>query len=226
MECRVSQSDQCVGGLQSWCVESVRSVCWWAAIMVCPVSQISVLVGCNHGVSSQSDQCVGGLQSWCVQSVRSVCWWTAIVLCQVSQIVCWWAAIMVCPVSQINVLMGCNHGVSSQSDQCADGVQSWCVQSVRSVFWWAAIMAIFTNLFKADASTTLFGNAHLLYKFIIIIIIFRQELVHFLRKLAKIYGKCPKLPYFKVYDKMANANSADLDQTAPSDQVLHCLPFH
>ena len=50
--------------------------------MVCPVSYISVLVSCNHGVSSQSDQCVGGLQSWSVESV-----------------------------SQISVLVGCNPGV-------------------------------------------------------------------------------------------------------------------
>ena len=28
-------------------------------------------------------------------------------------------------------------------------------------------------------------------------------------------GKCPKIPYTKVSDKMAYANSADPDQTAP-----------
>ena len=50
--------------------------------MVYPGSQISVLVGCNHGVSKQSDQYVGGLQSWSVESV-----------------------------SQISVLVGCNPGV-------------------------------------------------------------------------------------------------------------------
>ena len=65
--------------------------------MVCPGSQISMLVGCNHGVSRQLDQCVGGLQSSCVKSGRSVCWW---------------AAIMVCPGSQISMLVGGNHGVS------------------------------------------------------------------------------------------------------------------
>ena len=35
--------------------------------------------------------------------------------------------------------------------------------------------------------------------------------------------------YTKVYDKMAYANSADPDQTAPSEAVwsgLHCLAFH
>ena len=44
-----------------------------------------------------------------------------------------------------------------------------------------------------------------------------------------IFGKCPKLSYTKVYDKMAYTNSADPDQIAPkeqSDQGLHCLPFH
>ena len=37
------------------------------------------------------------------------------------------------------------------------------------------------------------------------------------------YGKCPKISYNKVADKMAYANSADPDQT---DKDLHCLPFH
>ena len=45
-----------------------------------------------------------------------------------------------------------------------------------------------------------------------------------------VYGKCPKIMN-KVSDKMAYANSADPDQTAPvgqeqSDQGLHCLPFY
>ena len=40
------------------------------------------------------------------------------------------------------------------------------------------------------------------------------------------YGKCLKILYTKVSDKTAYANSADPDQTAPSDQGLHCLPFH
>ena len=34
------------------------------------------------------------------------------------------------------------------------------------------------------------------------------------------YGKCPKIPYTKVSDKMAYANSVD------PDHGLHCLPFH
>ena len=44
-----------------------------------------------------------------------------------------------------------------------------------------------------------------------------------------IYCKCPKILYTKMADKMAYANSADPDQTAPKeqpDQGLHCLPFH
>ena len=43
------------------------------------------------------------------------------------------------------------------------------------------------------------------------------------------YGKCPKISYTKVANKMAYANSADPDQTAPegeSDQGLHFLPFN
>ena len=43
------------------------------------------------------------------------------------------------------------------------------------------------------------------------------------------YVFCTKIVYTKVSDKMAYANSADPDQTAPeeqSDQGLHCLPFH
>ena len=42
------------------------------------------------------------------------------------------------------------------------------------------------------------------------------------------YGKCPKISYMKVSDKMAYANRADPDQTAApeSDQGLHCLPFY
>ena len=33
------------------------------------------------------------------------------------------------------------------------------------------------------------------------------------------YNKYPKISYTKVVDKMAYANSADPDQTAPSDQT-------
>ena len=44
------------------------------------------------------------------------------------------------------------------------------------------------------------------------------------------YGKCPKISYTNVSDKMAYANSADLDKIfllkEQSDQGLHCLPFH
>ena len=32
------------------------------------------------------------------------------------------------------------------------------------------------------------------------------------------YGKCPKISYIKVSHKMAYANSADPDQTAPSPE--------
>ena len=35
-------------------------------------------------------------------------------------------------------------------------------------------------------------------------------------------GKCPKISFTKVANKIAYANSADPDQT----QGLHCLPFH
>ena len=34
------------------------------------------------------------------------------------------------------------------------------------------------------------------------------------------YGKCPKILYTKVTDKMAHANSADPDQTAPEGAIL------
>ena len=34
-----------------------------------------------------------------------------------------------------------------------------------------------------------------------------------------IYGKCPKISYTKVPNKMACANSADPDQTAPKGAV-------
>ena len=41
------------------------------------------------------------------------------------------------------------------------------------------------------------------------------------------YGKCPKISYTNIYDKMAYANSADPDQNEEqSDQGLYCLPFH
>ena len=47
---------------------------------------------------------------------------------------------------------------------------------------------------------------------------------------SKMNGKCPKILYTEVSDKIAYANSADPDQTAPevavSDRGLHCLPFH
>ena len=33
------------------------------------------------------------------------------------------------------------------------------------------------------------------------------------------YGKCPKISYTKVSDRMAFANSADTDQTAPEGAV-------
>ena len=33
------------------------------------------------------------------------------------------------------------------------------------------------------------------------------------------YGKCPKISYTKVSDKMEYANSADPDQTAPKGAV-------
>ena len=33
------------------------------------------------------------------------------------------------------------------------------------------------------------------------------------------YGKCPKISYTKIVDKMAYANSADLDQTTPEGEV-------
>ena len=33
------------------------------------------------------------------------------------------------------------------------------------------------------------------------------------------YGKCPKISYTKIADKMAYANSVDPDQTAPSGAV-------
>ena len=33
------------------------------------------------------------------------------------------------------------------------------------------------------------------------------------------YGKCPKISYTKVANKMANANNADADQTAPEGAV-------
>ena len=39
------------------------------------------------------------------------------------------------------------------------------------------------------------------------------------------YGKCSKISYTSFSEKMAYANSADLDQTTP-DQDQHCLPFH
>ena len=40
-----------------------------------------------------------------------------------------------------------------------------------------------------------------------------------------LYSKSPKILYTKVSDKMAYANNADPDQSAP-DQGLQCLPFH
>ena len=44
----------------------------------------------------------------------------------------------------------------------------------------------------------------------------------------KTFTICPKILCTNFPDKMAYANSADPDQTAPkeqSDQGLHCLPF-
>ena len=43
------------------------------------------------------------------------------------------------------------------------------------------------------------------------------------------YGKCPKISNIKISDKIAYANSADPDQSAPmeqSDLGLQCLLFH
>ena len=40
------------------------------------------------------------------------------------------------------------------------------------------------------------------------------------------YGKLPKISNTKLSDTMAYANSSDLDQTAPEDQGLYCLPSH
>ena len=37
------------------------------------------------------------------------------------------------------------------------------------------------------------------------------------------YGKCAKILYANVFDKMAYENNADPDQTVHSG--LHCLPF-
>ena len=40
-------------------------------------------------------------------------------------------------------------------------------------------------------------------------------------------GKCPKISYTNVADKMASANSAVPDLTEEqSDQGVQCLPFH
>ena len=36
---------------------------------------------------------------------------------------------------------------------------------------------------------------------------------------SHLYGKCPEILYIKVSDKMAYANSADPDQTAPEGAV-------
>ena len=45
------------------------------------------------------------------------------------------------------------------------------------------------------------------------------------------YGKCPKILYTKVPNKMACANSADPDQTAPegavwSESTMFAIPLH
>ena len=39
------------------------------------------------------------------------------------------------------------------------------------------------------------------------------------KNFTKQYGKCPKILYIKVADKMAYANCADPDHTAPSGAV-------
>ena len=39
------------------------------------------------------------------------------------------------------------------------------------------------------------------------------------------YGKYPKISYTKACYTMAYENSADPNQTAPEDRVLHCLPL-
>ena len=44
------------------------------------------------------------------------------------------------------------------------------------------------------------------------------EIGHYDQLLQK-YGKCPKISYTKVSDKMAYANSVDPDQTAPDGAV-------
>ena len=38
-------------------------------------------------------------------------------------------------------------------------------------------------------------------------------------KQSTLYGKCPKILYTEVSDKMAHANSVDPDQTPPSEAV-------
>ena len=48
-------------------------------------------------------------------------------------------------------------------------------------------------------------------------------------RVKPVCGKCPKISYTIVANKMEYVNSEDPDQTAPkeqSDQGLHCLPFH
>ena len=45
-------------------------------------------------------------------------------------------------------------------------------------------------------------------------------------KISYIYGKCPKFSYDKVSDKMAYANSADPDQTAPKGAVWSGSVYH
>ena len=42
----------------------------------------------------------------------------------------------------------------------------------------------------------------------------------------QVYGKCPKISYPKVSDKMVYANSADPHQTAQSDQESTLLAIH
>ena len=51
-------------------------------------------------------------------------------------------------------------------------------------------------------------------------------LIFFSDFFMKIYSKCPKISKARIASKMANANSADQDQSAPSVYSLHCLPFH
>ena len=43
---------------------------------------------------------------------------------------------------------------------------------------------------------------------------------------SRIYGKCPKISYTKIFDKMAYVNSTDPDQTEQSDLDLQYYTEH